>query len=53
MNEGMITAFTSAFQSVASDANSMLLVIIPVALSIAGVVWVARKAFRWFKSIGG
>lgn len=53
MTEGMTTAFTTAFQNVAADASSMLLVVIPVALSVAGVVWVARKAFRWFKSMAG
>ena len=51
MGEAMITAFTTAFTAVQADVNSVLTAAIPVAAGIAGVTWVARKAFKWFKSM--
>lgn len=44
-------AFQSGFQSMASDALSMIAIIVPIALSVAGVIWLARKALGWFKSM--
>lgn len=45
------TAFQTGFQTMASDALSMIAVIVPIALSVAGVVYLCRKAIGWFKSM--
>ena len=45
------TAFQTGFQSMASDALGMIAVIIPIALGVAGAVFVSRKAIGWFKSL--
>lgn len=48
----VISAFQSGFQSMASDAMSMIAVIVPIAVGVAGVIWLSRKAMSWFKSMG-
>lgn len=47
------TTLQSALTAVQGDVTSALAVIIPIAFAIAGIIWVSRKAFRWFKSISG
>lgn len=47
----VITAFQTGFQSMASDALKMLAAIIPIALSVTAVVFLARRAVGWFKSL--
>lgn len=53
MAETMITAFSTAFGAVQTDVMAVLGAAIPVAGAIAGVTWVAKKAFKWFKSMAG
>lgn len=48
----VISAFQSGFQKMASDAMSMIAIIVPIAVGVAGVIWLARKAMSWFKSMG-
>lgn len=43
--------FSDAFSTVSSNAMSILGVAIPIAIGIGGVVFVARKAMGWFKSM--
>lgn len=50
-SDTVITAFQTAFQSMASDAKSMIAAIVPIALGVAGVIFLARKAMGWFKSL--
>lgn len=50
-SSAVITAFQSGFQTMASDALSMIAVIVPIALGVAGTVWLVRKAMGWFKSM--
>ena len=45
------TAFQSGFQQIADDALGMIALIVPIALSVAGVVFLVRKAMSWFKSM--
>lgn len=45
------TAFQTGFQQMASDALGMIAVIVPIALSVAGVVFLSRRAIGWFKSL--
>ena len=47
----VITAFQTGFQSMANDALSMIATIVPIALGVAGVVFLSRKAIGWFKSL--
>lgn len=47
----IITAFTTALGTVQGDVISVLSAIVPVAIAVAGMTWVARKAFGWFKSM--
>lgn len=47
----VISAFTTGFQTMASDALSMIAAIVPIALGVAGVIFLARKAMGWFKSL--
>lgn len=45
------TAFQTGFTQMASDALGMIAVIIPIALGVAGAVFLSRKALGWFKSL--
>lgn len=45
------TAFQTGFQSMANDAMSMIAIIIPIGLGVAGAVFLSRKAIGWFKSL--
>ena len=47
----VITAFQTGFQSMANDALSMIALIVPIALGVAGVVFLSKKAIGWFKSL--
>ena len=50
-SDTVITAFGTGFQSIASDAMKMIALIVPIALGIAGVIFLARKGMSWFKSL--
>lgn len=45
------TAFQSGFTQLASDALGMIAIIVPIALGVAGTIFIARKAMGWFKSM--
>lgn len=47
----VISAFQSGFQQIASDAMQMIATAAPIALGIAGLVFLVRKAMSWFKSM--
>lgn len=47
----VISAFTTGFQQMASDALSMIGAMVPIALGVAGVIFLAKKAMGWFKSL--
>lgn len=49
--EGIITAITTGFTSVASNATSVITAIVPIALGIFAMVWIVRKATKWFKGM--
>lgn len=51
MGESLISAFQTGFTAVQSDVTSILGVIAPIAIGIAGVIFVARKAMGWFKGM--
>lgn len=47
----IITAITTGFQSVATNATSVITAIVPIALGIFAMVWIVRKATKWFKGM--
>jgi len=47
----VISAFQSGFQSIASNAMSMIAAAAPVAIGVAGVIFLTRKAMSWFKGM--
>ena len=47
----LASALSTAFTAVQGDVTSVLAVAIPVAIGIAGILFVARKAMKWFKSM--
>lgn len=47
----VISSFQSGFQDMASNALSLIAGMVPIALSVAGVIFLARKAMSWFKSL--
>lgn len=44
-------AFETGFQGMATSALNMIAAIVPIALSVAAVVFLAKKAMGWFKSL--
>lgn len=54
INEGtfnLANVLSTAFTNVQGDVTSVLAVAIPIAIGIAGIIFVARKAMKWFKSM--
>lgn len=51
MSTEITTAMTTALTGIAGDATDIILVIVPVAIGVAGLVFVIRKAMSWFKSL--
>lgn len=49
----IITALTTGFTSVSTNALSVITAIVPIALGIFAAVWIARKAVKWFKGLSG
>lgn len=47
----IISAFTTGFQQIATDAMSMIAAAAPIALGIAGTIFLAKKAIGWFKGM--
>lgn len=47
----VISAFGTGIGSIVSDAGSMIVTIVPIALGLAGVIWLVRKAMGWFKGM--
>lgn len=51
-NAATITSsFATGFQSIVSDATTMIATMVPIALGLAGVIFLVRKAMGWFKSM--
>lgn len=47
----IVTAFQTGFQTVSADVMSILGVAIPIAVGIAGTLFIARRAMGWFKGM--
>ena len=49
--EAITTAFTTGLGTISTNAMGMIGTIVPIALGIAGAIFVVRKAMSWFKSL--
>ena len=47
----VITAITTGLQGVATNATSVITAIVPISLGIFAMVWIVRKATKWFKGM--
>lgn len=47
----VISAFQAGFQQISSDAMQIISVAVPIAVGIAAVVFITRKAMSWFKGM--
>ena len=47
----LITAITTGLTGVATNATSVITAIVPIGLGIFAMVWIVRKATKWFKSM--
>lgn len=47
----IISAFTTGFQQIVADATGVVVAAVPIALGLAGTIFLARKAISWFKSM--
>jgi len=51
MDEALTTAFTTGFTQIAADALEVVALIVPIALGVAGTIFVSKKAIGWFKGL--
>ncbi len=47
----IVSAFTTGFQGIVSDGIALIAAAVPIALSLAAVIFLTRKAMSWFKSM--
>lgn len=45
------TAFITGFQSMVTNSIAMISAMVPIGLTLAGVVFLVRKAMSWFKGM--
>ena len=50
--EAINAAFITGFNGMVTNSISMLSAMVPIALTLAGVLFVVRKCMGWFKAIG-
>ncbi len=48
---GITSAFVTGFNSMVTNSISMISSMVPIALTLAGVVFLVRKAMSWFKGM--
>ena len=49
--EAIVTAFSTGLGTISTNAMSVISTIVPIALGIAGAIFVVRKGMSWFKSL--
>ena len=45
------SAFTSGFNSMVTNSIAMISAMVPIALTLAGVVFLVKKGMSWFKGV--
>lgn len=48
---GITSAFTNGFNSMVTNSIAMVSAMVPIALTLAGVLFLVKKAMSWFKSM--
>jgi len=51
MSNNVTEALTTAFTAIAADVTSVILLALPIALGVIGLVVAVRFGIRWFRSI--
>lgn len=51
LSTDLTSAFSTGFQQVAANVTQILVIIVPIALGIVGIIWVSKKAIGWFRSM--
>lgn len=46
-------AFQTGFQQIATDALGIIAIIVPIAIGVAGVIFISKKAMSWWKGLSG
>lgn len=49
--QAITTAFSEGFNTMVTSSISMISSMVPIALTLAGVVFMVRKAMSWFKGM--
>ena len=47
----VVTAFQTGFTQISADVMTILGVAIPIAVGVAGTLFIARRAMGWFKGM--
>lgn len=48
---GITSAFVSGFNSMVTNSINMVSAMVPIALTLAGVLFMVKKAMSWFKGM--
>ena len=48
---GITSAFTNGFNSMVTNSISMISAMVPIALTLAGTIFLVKKAMSWFKGM--
>ena len=48
---GITSAFTTGFNNMVTNSIAMISAMVPIALSLAGTIFLVRKAMSWFKGM--
>lgn len=49
--EAITTAFSTGLGTISTNCMSIIGTIVPIALGVAGAIFVVRKGMGWFKSL--
>lgn len=47
----LTSSLQTGFQGIVTQAGQVLSVIVPIALGLAGTIWLAKRAIGWFRSM--
>lgn len=47
----LTSSLQTGFQGIVTQAGQVLAVIVPIALGLAGTIWLAKRAIGWFRGM--
>lgn len=47
----LTSSLETGFQGIVTQAGQVLAVIVPIALGLAGTIWLAKRAIGWFRGM--